>query len=108
MQLVKVHDFDVSGTIHIVVNNHIGFMTNPVHSCSMPYCLDVGNTFGAPILHCNGDDLLAVYCAMEMSMECCHEWGSDVIVDMICYGHLGHNELDQPLFAQPKLYKAIA
>mmetsp|Transcript_17505 Transcript_17505/g.25038 ORF Transcript_17505/g.25038 Transcript_17505/m.25038 type:complete len:850 (+) Transcript_17505:423-2972(+) len=108
MQLAKVPDFDVGGTIHVVVNNQIGFTTNPVHSRSTPYCSDIGKAFGAPILHCNGDDPLAVSCAMETAMEYRHEWGSDVIVDMICYRRLGHNELDQPLFTQPKLYKAIA
>uniref|UniRef100_A0A7S4WA40 2-oxoglutarate dehydrogenase, mitochondrial n=4 Tax=Ditylum brightwellii TaxID=49249 RepID=A0A7S4WA40_9STRA len=108
MQLAKVPDFDVGGTIHVVVNNQIGFTTNPVHSRSTPYCSDIGKAFGAPILHCNGDDPLAVSCAMETAMEYRHEWGSDAIVDMICYRRLGHNELDQPLFTQPKLYKAIA
>mmetsp|Transcript_16197 Transcript_16197/g.23787 ORF Transcript_16197/g.23787 Transcript_16197/m.23787 type:complete len:292 (-) Transcript_16197:199-1074(-) len=103
MQLAKVPDFDVGGIIHVVVNNQIGFTTNPVHSRSTPYCSDIGKAFGAPILHCNRDDPLAVSCALETAMEYRHEWGSDAIVDMICYRRLGHNELDQPLFTQPKL-----
>jgi 2-oxoglutarate dehydrogenase E1 component len=108
MQFAKVPDFDTGGTIHVVVNNQIGFTTNPVNSRSTPYCSDIGKAFNAPIFHCNGDDPLAVTTALETAMEWRHEWGTDVIIDMICYRRMGHNELDQPLFTQPKLYKKIA
>jgi len=108
MQLAGVPDFDVGGTIHVIVNNQIGFTTNPSHSRSTPYCSDLGKAFNAPIFHCNGDDPLAVSTALETAVEWRHEWGTDVIIDMICYRRNGHNELDQPMFTQPKLYKKIA
>lgn len=107
MQFGAVPDFDVGGTIHVIVNNQIGFTTNPVHSRSTPYCSDIGKAFGAPIFHCNGDDPLAVATALETAIEWRHQWGTDVIIDMICYRRNGHNELDQPMFTQPKLYKKI-
>jgi 2-oxoglutarate dehydrogenase E1 component len=107
MQLCDVPDFNVGGTIHVIVNNQIGFTTNPIHSRSTPYCSDLGKAFNAPIFHCNGDDPLAVATALETAIEWRHEWGGDVIIDMICYRRNGHNELDQPMFTQPKLYKKI-
>lgn len=107
MQLAKVPDFNVGGTIHVIVNNQIGFTTNPIHSRSTPYCSDLGKAFSCPIFHCNGDDPLAVSTALETAVEYRHEWGTDVIVDMVCYRRMGHNELDQPMFTQPKLYNAI-
>lgn len=136
MQMANVPDFDVGGTIHVIVNNQIGFTTNPVNSRSTPYCSDIGKAFGCPIFHCNGDDPLAVSTAMETAVEWRHEWGTDVIIDMVsrnqrnfscanrivhfsntrslslqcqvCYRRNGHNELDQPAFTQPKLYKQIS
>jgi 2-oxoglutarate dehydrogenase E1 component len=108
MQLANVPDFSVGGTIHVIVNNQIGFTTNPVHCRSTPYCSDLGKAFDCPIFHCNGDDPMAVSTALEMAVEWRHEWGTDVIIDMVCYRRNGHNELDQPAFTQPKLYKAIA
>jgi len=108
MQLAGVPDFDVGGTIHVIVNNQIGFTTNPSHSRSTPYCSDLGKAFNAPIFHCNGDDPLAVSTALETAVEWRHQFGTDVIIDMICYRRNGHNELDQPMFTQPKLYKKIA
>ena len=106
--MAKVADFDVGGTIHVIVNNQIGFTTNPVHSRSTPYTSDLGKAFGCPIFHCNGDDPLAVSTALETAVEWRHEWGTDVIIDMVCYRRNGHNELDQPAFTQPKLYKEIS
>jgi len=108
MQLNNVDDFAVGGTIHVIVNNQIGFTTNPVNSRSTPYCSDLGKAFNCPIFHCNGDDPLAVSTALETAVEYRHEWGSDVIIDVICYRRNGHNELDQPAFTQPILYKEIS
>jgi 2-oxoglutarate dehydrogenase E1 component len=107
MQLAGVPDFAVGGTIHVIVNNQIGFTTNPIHTRSTPYASDLGKAFDAPIFHCNGDDPLAVSTALETAVEWRHEWGCDVIIDMICYRRNGHNELDQPAFTQPLLYKKI-
>ena len=81
--------------------------TNRIRSRSTPYCSDLGKAFDCPIFHCNGDDPLAVSAALEIAVEWRHEWGSDVIIDMVCYRRNGHNELDQPAFMQPKLYKKI-
>jgi 2-oxoglutarate dehydrogenase E1 component len=107
MQLAGVPDFNTGGTIHVVVNNQIGFTTNPIHSRSTPYCSDIGKAFNCPIFHCNGDDPLAVCAAFETAVEYRHEWGTDVILDIVCYRRNGHNELDQPAFTQPKLYRKI-
>ena len=107
MQMARVEDFNVGGTIHVIVNNQIGFTTNPKNSRSTPYCSDLGKAFNCPIFHCNGDDPLAVSTALETAVEWRHEWGTDVIIDMICYRRNGHNELDQPAFTQPLLYKEI-
>ena len=107
MQMARVEDFNVGGTIHVIVNNQIGFTTNPKNSRSTPYCSDLGKAFNCPIFHCNGDDPLAVSTALETAIEWRHEWGTDVIIDMICYRRNGHNELDQPAFTQPILYKEI-
>lgn len=107
MQLAAVDDFNTGGTIHVIVNNQIGFTTNPEHSRSTPYCTALGKAFSCPIFHCNGDDPLAVSAALETAVEWRHEWGTDVLIDMICYRRNGHNELDQPAFTQPKLYKKI-
>eukprot|EP00956_Cyclotella_meneghiniana_P032424 scaffold89173_cov65-Cyclotella_meneghiniana.AAC.1 len=107
MQLMGVDDFKVGGTIHVIVNNQIGFTTNPINSRSTPYSSDLGKAFNSPIFHCNGDDPVAVSRCLETAIEWRHAWGTDVIIDMICYRRNGHNELDQPMFTQPKLYKAI-
>ena len=105
--MAGVDDFNVGGTIHVIVNNQIGFTTNPINSRSTPYSSDLGKAFNCPIFHVNGDDPVAVSRVLETAIEWRHEWGTDVVIDVICYRRLGHNELDQPMFTQPKLYKAI-
>ena len=107
MQMAGVKDFDTGGTLHVIVNNQIGFTTNPINSRSTPYCSDLGKAFDCPIFHVNGDDPLAVSTAFETAVEWRDKWGTDVIIDMICYRRNGHNELDQPHFTQPFLYQKI-
>mmetsp|Transcript_39402 Transcript_39402/g.92015 ORF Transcript_39402/g.92015 Transcript_39402/m.92015 type:complete len:933 (+) Transcript_39402:644-3442(+) len=107
MQMAGVEDFDVGGTIHVIVNNQVGFTTNPINSRSTPYCTDLGKAFNCPIFHCNGDDPLAVSMAMETAIEWRHEFGTDVVIDVVCYRRNGHNELDNPSFTQPLLYDKI-
>eukprot|EP00746_Dinoflagellata_sp_MGD_P001864 gnl/MRDRNA2_/MRDRNA2_103542_c0_seq1.p1 gnl/MRDRNA2_/MRDRNA2_103542_c0~~gnl/MRDRNA2_/MRDRNA2_103542_c0_seq1.p1 ORF type:complete len:1180 (+),score=256.97 gnl/MRDRNA2_/MRDRNA2_103542_c0_seq1:123-3662(+) len=107
MQLAKVEDFDVGGTVHVVVNNQVGFTTDPQNSRTMTYCSDIGKGFGIPIFHCNGDDPVAVCRAFEIAAEWRQQWGEDVILDVICYRRFGHNEIDNPDFTQPLLYKQI-
>jgi len=106
-KMAGVPDFNTGGTVHVIVNNQIGFTTNPINSRSTPYCSDLGKAFDCPIFHVNGDDPLAVSSALETAVEWRHKWGTDVIIDMICYRRNGHNELDQPHFTQPKLYQKI-
>ncbi|EEC43211.1 predicted protein [Phaeodactylum tricornutum CCAP 1055/1] len=108
MQMADVPDFDVGGTIHVIINNQIGLTINPLHSLSTPYSSDLGKAFNCPIFHCNGDDPLAVSTALETAVEWRHEWGMDVIIEMVCYRRNGPNKLDQPAFTQPKLYKELS
>ncbi len=108
MQLMRCPDFNVGGTIHVIVNNQVGFTTDPQNSRSTEYCSDLGKAFEIPIFHCNGDDPLAVSTAMELAVEWRQMFGEDCIVDMVCYRRLGHNEIDQPLFTQPVFYRKIA
>ena len=108
MQMAQVKDFSVGGTIHIIVNNQVGFTTDPVNSRSTMYCSDLGKAFDIPIFHCNGDDPIAVVSAFEMAVEWRQQFKSDCIIDLVCYRRFGHNELDQPAYTQPKLYQKIA
>ena len=98
---------NTGGTIHIIVNNQIGFTTNPKFARSSPYPSDLAKMVEAPILHCNADDPEAVvYCA-RIAMEFRQKFNKDIVIDMICYRRFGHNEGDQPFFTQPLTYKKI-
>lgn len=107
MQMSRVPDYAVGGTIHVIVNNQVGFTTDPVNGRSTMYCSDLGKAFNIPIFHCNGDDPLAVVTAFEMAVEWRQQFNEDCIIDMICYRRYGHNELDQPMYTQPQLYAKI-
>jgi 2-oxoglutarate dehydrogenase E1 component len=95
------------GTIHIVVNNQIGFTTAPHNSRSSPYPTDIALMVEAPIFHVNGDDPEAVVHASRIATEYRQKFGKDVVIDMFCYRRFGHNEGDEPMFTQPQMYKAI-
>ena len=95
------------GTIHLVVNNQIGFTTAPHHSRSSPYPTDIAKMVDAPIFHVNGDDPEAVTHAAKVATEFRQKFQSDVVIDMFCYRRFGHNEGDEPMFTQPLMYKAI-
>lgn len=107
MQMVGLKGHGVGGTIHIVANNQIGFTTNPSDSRSTRYCSDIGKTFGAPIFHVNGDALDELHQVMCLAAEYRHEFGKDVVVDIVCFRRHGHNESDEPAFTQPHMYKLL-
>ena len=107
MQMERLRGYSTSGTVHIVINNQIGFTTNPSDSRSTTYCTDVAKGFQAPVLHVNSDDTEAVVRAMLLAMEYRMAFGHDVFIDVIGYRKYGHNEGDEPRFTQPALYKII-
>jgi 2-oxoglutarate dehydrogenase E1 component len=100
--------YRTGGTIHIVVNNQIGFTTSPQDARSSLYCTDVAKIVEAPIFHVNGNDPLAVIAAMETAFDYRQTFGCDVVIDMYCWRKHGHNESDEPAFTQPVLYKTIS
>ncbi|MPY69717.1 MAG: 2-oxoglutarate dehydrogenase E1 component [Alphaproteobacteria bacterium] len=106
--LSDVRGYRTGGTIHFVVNNQIGFTTNPSQSRSSPYSSDIAKMVQAPIFHVNGDDPEAVVHVSRIATEFRHEFRKDVVVDIWCYRRFGHNEGDEPAFTQPLMYKAIA
>jgi 2-oxoglutarate dehydrogenase E1 component len=95
------------GSVHFIINNQIGFTTDPRFSRSSPYPSDVAKMVEAPILHCNGDDPEAVTFAAKIATEYRQKFGKPVVIDMLCYRRFGHNEGDEPAFTQPKMYQRI-
>ena len=108
VQMSNLHGYQTNGTIHIVVNNQIGFTTNYLDGRSSTYCTDVGKVTLSPVLHVNADDVESVVHAVLFALEFRMEFKRDVFIDLLGYRKYGHNEGDEPRFTQPKLYKAIA
>ncbi|XP_068706472.1 2-oxoglutarate dehydrogenase complex component E1-like [Montipora foliosa] len=106
--LSALPQYTTHGTIHIVVNNQIGFTTDPRVARSSPYCTDVAKVVDAPIFHVNADDPEAVMHVCKVAAEWRAEFGKDVVIDLVCYRRHGHNEGDNPMFTQPIMYKNIA
>src|SRR4029079_19245699 len=94
-------------TVHVVVNNQIGFTTLPEDARSSMYATDIAKMIEVPILHVNGDDPLAVMFATQMSLDFRQQFGRDAVIDIYCYRRYGHNEGDEPSFTQPDLYARI-
>lgn len=108
LELSDLKGYRTGGTIHIIINNQIGFTTSPPHSRSSPYSSDIAKAIQAPILHVNGDDPESVCWAAKFVTEYKQTYGQDVILDIYCYRRHGHNEMDEPFFTQPIMYKVIA
>ena len=108
IQMAHLDGYRAGGTIHIVVNNQVGFTTNYLDGRSSTYCTDVAKTTLCPVFHVNGDDIEAVVTTIEIAMEYRQQFNRDIFIDLLCYRKYGHNEGDEPKFTQPSLYNLIA
>jgi 2-oxoglutarate dehydrogenase E1 component len=107
IQMAQLKGYSAGGTIHIVINNQIGFTTNYQDGRSSTYCTDIGKVTLSPIFHVNGDDPEALVHTIKMAVEYRQKYKSDVFIDLLCYRKYGHNEGDEPRFTQPLLYEEI-
>ena len=108
IQMAQLDGYRTGGTLHIIINNQVGFTTNYLDARSSTYCTDVAKTTLCPVFHVNGDDIEAVVQTLDIALRYRQQYSRDVFVDLLCYRKYGHNEGDEPKFTQPKLYKLIA
>ena len=107
LQMAKLDGYRTGGSIHLVINNQVGFTTNYKDARSSTYCTDLAKVTLSPVFHVNGDDVEAIVYAINMAVEYRQKYHNDVFIDILCYRRYGHNEADEPKFTQPLLYKAI-
>ena len=108
IQMAQLEGYKTGGTIHIAVNNQVGFTTNYLDARSSTYCTDIAKVTLSPVFHVNGDDVEAVVHTLQIAAEYRQKFNKDVFIDLLCYRKYGHNEGDEPRFTQPLLYKAIS
>src|SRR6267143_1715501 len=107
LNLANLEGYATGGTIHVVINNQVGFTTNPEDARSTPYCTDIARVLRAPVFHVNGEDPEAVVWAVQLAVDYRQTFGQDVLIDLYCYRKYGHNEADEPSFTQPVMYEVI-
>ena len=107
LQMSQVRGYRVGGTIHLVIDNQVGFTTNPENSRSSHYASDIAKILAIPVLHVNGDDVESCLRAIDIALRYRQQFGQDIVINMTCYRRFGHNEGDEPAYTQPQMYEII-